>query len=137
MISAHFLWRLENPKPFSERRFFKRYLTFWNLYNLFADFFFLVGLLLKLLELLMVEEVINTRKSLNNHLFILFFSRHKLPSICKGVFCLLQAYSTIQMADERAFHLAAGKRILWGAAFSLAILKTIKVIGLNFMANTT
>ena len=32
------------------------------------------------------------------------------------------------MANERAFHLAAGKRILWGAAFSLAILKTIKVI---------
>ena len=37
------------------------------------------------------------------------------------------------MADERAFHLAAGKRILWGAAFSLAILKTIKVIGLPFI----
>ena len=141
MISAHFLWRLENPKPFSERRFFKRYLTFWNLYNLFADFFFLVGLLLKLLELLMVEEVINTRKSLDNHLFFIIFSRHKLPSISERyhfsmcLFCLLQAYSTIQMADERAFHLAAGKRILWGAAFSLAILKTIKVIWLHFMAN--
>ena len=73
MISAHFLWRLENPKPFSERRFFKRYLTFWNLYNLFADFFFLVGLLLKLLELLMVEEVTNTQISLDKHLFLLFF----------------------------------------------------------------
>ena len=84
MISAHFLWRLENPKPFSERRFFKRYLTFWNLYNLFADFFFLVGLLLKLLELLMVEEVINTLKSLDNHLFLLFFPVTNCQAFLKG-----------------------------------------------------
>ena len=96
MISAHFLWRLENPKPFSERRFFKRYLTFWNLYNLFADFFFLVGLLLKLLELLMVEEVINTRKSLNNHLFILFFFPSQTAKHFLKAFMSFVCYRPIQ-----------------------------------------
>ena len=34
-----------------ERRFFKRYLTFWHLYNLFADFFFLVSIPLNFVSL--------------------------------------------------------------------------------------
>ena len=90
-VLAYFLWKLENPKPMEERRFFKRYLTFWHLYNLFADFFFLIGLLMKLLEIL----------------------SHDSASSVHGL---------VDMNN-----LAAGGRILWGAAFSLAILKTIKV----------
>ncbi|XP_059085448.1 short transient receptor potential channel 6-like [Tigriopus californicus] len=91
MGTAYFLWKLENPKPMQERRFFKRYLTFWHLYNLFADFFFLIGLLMKLVEYLMTapDSSVHDLVDMNN--------------------------------------LAAGGRILWGAAFSLAILKTIKV----------
>lgn len=92
MGTAYFLWKLEIPKPMSERRFFKRYLTFWHLYNLFADFFFLIGLLMKLLEYLMKKD---THSSVH------------------------------EMIDMN--NLAAAGRILWGAAFSLAILKTIKV----------
>ncbi len=53
---AYFLWKLENPKPMQERRFFKRYLTFWHLYNLFADIFFLIGLLMKLVEWLIMND---------------------------------------------------------------------------------
>lgn len=92
LFPAYFLWKLENPKPMQERRFFKRYLTFWHLYNLFADFFFMIGLLMKLLEFLMTSNP---------------------DSSMHGI---------IDMNN-----LAAGGRILWGAAFSLAILKTIKV----------
>ena len=91
-IAAYFLWKLENPKPMNERRFFKRYLTFWHLYNLFADFFFLIGLLMKLLEYLLMKD---------------------------------NDSSVHAMIDMN--NLAAAGRILWGAAFSLAILKTIKV----------
>lgn len=90
-LAAYFLWKLENPKPMQERRFFKRYLTFWHLYNLFADIFFLIGLVMKLLEYLLTD----TQSSFHGY---------------------------IDMNN-----LAAGGRILWGAAFSLAILKTIKV----------
>ncbi len=79
----------------SERRFFKRYLTFWHLYNLFADFFFLIGLLMKLLEFLLTKELKSSA----------------------------ELHAMIDMNN-----LAAAGRILWGAAFSLAILKTIKVI---------
>ncbi len=62
MGTAYFLWKLENPKPMNERRFFKRYLTFWHLYNLFADFFFLIGLIMKLLEFLLTNaEVADSR----------------------------------------------------------------------------
>ena len=50
-FSAYFLWKLENPKPISERRFFKRYFTFWHLYNILTDAFFLIGLIMKVLEL--------------------------------------------------------------------------------------
>ena len=57
IIIATFLWKLEDDKPIRDRRFFKRYLTFWHMYNLFADFCFLVGLLLKLLEILIKDKV--------------------------------------------------------------------------------
>ena len=56
-ISAIFLWKLEDGKPIRDRRFLKRYLTFWHMYNLFADFCFLIGLLLKLLEILIKDKV--------------------------------------------------------------------------------
>ena len=59
-ISATFLWKLEDDKPIRERRFLKRYLTFWHMYNLFADFCFLIGLLLKLLEILIKDKVCTT-----------------------------------------------------------------------------
>ena len=95
MGTAYFLWQLESHKPFSEKRFRKRYVTFWHLYNVFSDIFFLVGLLMKLLEILY---------SKSNDLDI--------P----------MADSMIDMNG-----LAASGRILWGMAFALAILKTIKV----------
>ena len=57
LISAIFLWKLEDGKPIRDRRFLKRYLTFWHMYNLFADFCFLIGLLLKLLEILIKDKV--------------------------------------------------------------------------------
>ena len=55
LFSAIFLWKLEDGKPIRDRRFLKRYLTFWHMYNLFADFCFLIGLLLKLLEILIKD----------------------------------------------------------------------------------
>ena len=61
------------------------------MYNIVADVFFLVGLVMKLLEHLLEEDEHDTR--------------------------------LIDMSG-----LAASGRILWGAAFSLAIFKTIKVI---------
>ena len=57
LFSAIFLWKLEDGKPIRDRRFLKRYLTFWHMYNLFADFCFLIGLLLKLLEILIKDKV--------------------------------------------------------------------------------
>ena len=47
--TAFFLWGLEGPNP-NERRFKKRYFTFWNNYNIFMDLFFLVGLIIRTLE---------------------------------------------------------------------------------------
>lgn len=91
MGTAYFLWQLENPKPISDRRFFKRYLTFWHIYNMMSDLCFLVGLVMKLLEHLLVKDT----------------------------------QETLRMIDMNG--LAASGRILWGAAFCLAILKTIKV----------
>ena len=61
------------------------------MYNICSDCFFLIGLLMKLMENLLVTE--NEGK--------------------------------LGMIDMN--QLAASGRILWGAAFSLAILKTIKV----------
>ena len=93
MGTAYFLWQLENPKPISDRRFFKRYLTFWHLYNVMADFLFLVGLLMKLLELMQGKD--DGGKDGDG------------------------------LIDMNS--LAASGRILWGAGFSLAIFKIIKV----------
>jgi hypothetical protein len=63
------------------------------MYNIFADIFFLVGLVMKLIEYLLKKNEANT--------------------------------SSDDLLDMNT--LAAAGRILWGAAFSLAILKTIKV----------
>ena len=91
LVSAYFLWQLENPRPVSERRFFKRYFTFWHIYNILSNSLFFVGLVLKICE-------------------------HTIPS---------KSDSENQLIDMNG--IAASGRILWGAAFSLAILKTIKV----------
>ena len=79
MGTAIFLWSLEGPTP-DERKFKKRYFTFWNNYNILMDAFFLVGLILRLLE----------------------------------------------YATEGAGLQSAG-RILWGVAYTFAIIKTIKI----------
>ena len=92
-FTAYFLWKLENPRPISERRFFKRYFTFWHLYNIVANLFFLIGLSMKLLEYVLREQPNQDEKN--------------------------------PLIDMNS--LAASARILWGAAFCLAILKTIKV----------
>ena len=47
--TAFFLWRLEGPKP-NTTRFKKRYFTFWNNYNILTNFFFFVGLVIRMLE---------------------------------------------------------------------------------------
>ena len=54
--SAYFLWKLENPKQLKERRFFKRYFTMWNIYNIGADVCFGVGLIMKLIEYIILIE---------------------------------------------------------------------------------
>ena len=95
LVSAYFLWQLENPRPVSERRFFKRYFTFWHIYNILSNSLFFVGLVLKICE-------------------------HTIPS---------KSDSENQLIDMNG--IAASGRILWGAAFSLAILKTIKVSWMN------
>ena len=52
--TALFLWRMEEPKP-SMRRFKKRYFTFWNKYNIITDSFFLIGLIIRMLEYVLVD----------------------------------------------------------------------------------
>ena len=52
--TATFLWKLEEPNP-SIRRFKKRYFTFWNNYNIITDCFFLIGLIIRLLEYVLVD----------------------------------------------------------------------------------
>ena len=79
MGTAIFLWGLEGPNP-DERKFKKRYFTFWNNYNILMDAFFMVGLIFRVLE------------------------------------------TTTDIAGLRA----AG-RILWGVAYTFAIIKTIKI----------
>ena len=79
MGTAIFLWGLEGPNP-DERKFKKRYFTFWNNYNILMDAFFMVGLIFRVLE------------------------------------------ATTDIAGLRA----AG-RILWGVAYTFAIIKTIKI----------
>ena len=52
--TAAFLWRLEEPNP-NTRRFKKRYFTFWNNYNIITDCFFLIGLIIRMLEYVLVD----------------------------------------------------------------------------------
>ncbi len=57
--TALFLWRMEEPKP-SMRRFKKRYFTFWNNYNIITDSFFLIGLIIRMLEYVLVDPERNS-----------------------------------------------------------------------------
>ena len=52
--TAIFLWSLEGPNP-DERKFKKRYFTFWNNYNIITDCFFLIGLIIRMLEYILVD----------------------------------------------------------------------------------
>ena len=47
--TAFFLWGLEGPSP-NEKRFKKRYFTFWNNYNIIMDMFFMIGLIIKIID---------------------------------------------------------------------------------------
>merc|ERR1719270_1409577 len=47
--TAFFLWGLEGPSP-NEKRFKKRYFTFWNNYNIVMDLFFMIGLIIKIID---------------------------------------------------------------------------------------
>ena len=80
--TAIFLWSLEGPNP-DERKFKKRYFTFWNNYNILMDAFFMIGLIIRLLEYLRISEDISG--------------------------------------------LTSAGRILWGVAYTFAIIKTIKI----------
>ena len=53
--TAAFLWRLEEPNP-NTRRFKKRYFTFWNNYNIITNSFFLIGLIIRMLEYVLPEQ---------------------------------------------------------------------------------
>ena len=82
--TAFFLWSLEGTNP-NERKFKKRYFTFWNNYNILMDTFFMVGLIIKFLEYVISESSI----------------------------------------DKSG--LSSAGRILWGVAYTFAIIKTIKI----------
>lgn len=83
MGTAIFLWSLEGPNP-DERKFKKRYFTFWNNYNILMDAFFMIGLIIRLLEYIISD-----------------------PDDISG--------------------LTSAGRILWGVAYTFAIIKTIKI----------
>ena len=53
--TAFFLWGLEGPSP-KVRRFKKRYFTFWNNYNIITNSFFLIGLIIRMLEYVLPEQ---------------------------------------------------------------------------------
>ena len=82
--TAFFLWGLEGPSP-NEKRFKKRYFTFWNNYNIIMDMFFMIGLIIKIID-----------------------------------YIFLGGYSEISV-------LSSAGRILWGIAFTFAIIKIIKI----------
>ena len=56
--TAFFLWGLEGPNP-NERKFKKRYFTFWNNYNILMDTFFMIGLIIRFLENVISEKNID------------------------------------------------------------------------------
>ena len=89
--TAFFLWGLEGPNP-NERRFKKRYFTFWNNYNIVMDMFFMIGLIIRTLDYIMDGW---KGRDIENELDISALS-------------------------------SAG-RILWGIAFTFAIIKIIKI----------
>ena len=95
--TAFFLWRLEGPKP-NKSRFKKRYFTFWNNYNILTNFFFFVGLVIRMLEYVFSKKSPKTHHNDN--------------------------VKDEPLVDIAAVE-AAG-RIFWGIAFTLAILKFIK-----------
>lgn len=82
--TAFFLWGLEGPSP-NEKRFKKRYFTFWNNYNIVMDLFFMIGLTIKIVD------------------YIISGSNSEISS------------------------LSSAGRILWGIAFTFAIIKIIKI----------
>ena len=82
--TAFFLWGLEGPNP-NERRFKKRYFTFWNNYNIVMDMFFMIGLIIRTLDYIINEENVDISA------------------------------------------LSSAGRILWGIAFTFAIIKIIKI----------
>ena len=82
--TAFFLWGLEGPSP-NEKRFKKRYFTFWNNYNIIMDLFFMIGLVIKIIDYI----------------------------ICGG--------------QSEISTLSSAGRILWGIAFTFAIIKIIKI----------
>ena len=55
--TACFLWRLEEPNQ-GRSRFKKRYFTFWNNYNIITNSFFLIGLIIRMLEYVLPEQEI-------------------------------------------------------------------------------
>ena len=82
--TAFFLWSLEGPNP-NERKFKKRYLTFWNNYNILMDALFMSGLIIRFLEYVISEKNIDISG------------------------------------------LSSAGRILWGVAYTFAIIKMIKI----------
>ena len=82
--TAIFLWSLEGPNP-DERKFKKRYFTFWNNYNILMDAFFMIGLIIRLVE------------------------------------------NGIRGTSIDISGLSSAGRILWGVAYTFAIIKTIKI----------
>ena len=87
--TAIFLWSLEGPNP-DERKFKKRYFTFWNNYNILMDAFFMIGLIIRLLE-----NVIGQQNG--------------------------------DSEESSISGLSSAGRILWGVAYTFAIIKTIKI----------
>ena len=74
-FSAYFLWKLENPKPISERRFFKRYFTFWHLraHGLFSLQWYMVvvqNLLLACVNVIFLYFFHSSRFSLSQQLLL-------------------------------------------------------------------
>ena len=96
--TAFFLWGLEGPSP-KVRRFKKRYFTFWNNYNIMMDLLFLTGLSIRSLEYMMSSEEIEMESE----------------------------YESETRARTSISAISSAGRILWGVAFTLAIIKMIKI----------
>ena len=97
--TAFFLWGLEGPSP-KVRRFKKRYFTFWNNYNIMMDLLFLTGLSIRSLEYMMSSNETG-----------------------------METEDDGEMGRTRTSisAISSAGRILWGVAFTLAIIKMIKI----------